>query len=433
VKKKKLLLLAPYPIINPQHGGQKRTKALYDFYKKHFSSVRFVGIYHRGFYRDHGRDDILLGQPDVIAEIDKSPQKSELIVGKSLDIDIHVRSNVAKLLMEYSPDIIHVEQVYLYAGLRILLRELNMNPQVIFGSQNIEYKMKTSILHDVKLAKADKMRIIQETQRLEECFSNEADLVIAVSEQDAQEHKAMGAKNVVIAPNGIEKALPTKHARKYWEQYKKDQDISRLVLFVGSGHPPNWKGYLDMVGDDSSFLQDGSRILLAGGISEYFKITYKYEDRSSKSRKFWKNVEPLGFLSEDSLAGLLMLCDAIILPITSGGGSNLKTAEAILSSKKIVATEYAFRGYEKYMHFPNITIVNTSDAFKDAINASLVTSSSALTEKQTKQINKVEWTYSLAPIKNAVNTMVKKRAAKDILKHTKIHRVYRRLISARQR
>src|SRR4051794_36685524 len=114
-------------------------------------------------------------------------------------------------------------------------------------------------------------------------------------------------------------------------------------------------GFVEMVGKDSSFLPEGNKIVLAGGISEYFRATYQ----GQKYVKFWKNILPLGFLSEEHLTGLLAQSDIILLPITSGGGSNLKTAEAILSGKKIVATNFAFCGFEKYARLPNIYIANS--------------------------------------------------------------------------
>ena len=41
---KKILIVTSYPIVYPQHGGQKRAKAIYGLYAKIFRSVKIVGV-----------------------------------------------------------------------------------------------------------------------------------------------------------------------------------------------------------------------------------------------------------------------------------------------------------------------------------------------------------------------------------------------------
>src|SRR5436189_111416 len=91
----KILLLSTYPIKNPKHGGQKRTSAIVEAYKKKFTSV-----------------------------------KQQMTI----------------LLKSFTPDIIHIEQPFPYLGLQPLLEELNLKPKLVFGSQNIEAPMKREIL-----------------------------------------------------------------------------------------------------------------------------------------------------------------------------------------------------------------------------------------------------------------------------------------------
>jgi glycosyltransferase involved in cell wall biosynthesis len=409
--RKKLLVIAPYPITSPRHGGQKRTKALVDNYRSFVRDVKFVAIFHKASYPDFDIDDIPLGQIENLNLIDKRPYAMDQIIGKAIDNDRHVRSQFAKVLQDYQPDIIHVEQSFLYEGLSILLNELNLHPYLIFGSQNIEYKMKDAIYDGQAIPTKEKKELVDQTRKIEERFSKEASLVVAVSEGDASQLRQMGAKRVVIAPNGIEHAQPTKKALAYWDEFKRKQGIRHMIGFVGSGHPPNYTGFIDTVGLDTRFLPKGAKIVMAGGVSEYFKATYNYKN-TKKHANLWVGVVPVGFLEEDILTGFIASCDVVLLPITSGGGSNLKTAEALLSGKKIVATDYAFRGFEAYLRLPNIWRANEKSEFQKILTDALRVSYIEPTSKERSLARRVGWTYSLKPLRIAVRRGVRKGAVK---------------------
>ena len=148
----KVLIIGSYPVVNPQHGGQKRAKAILDFYKREFGDAKYVGVFHRGQYTEWSKDDLPLGDPDIIAAVDKKPYASEIICGEAVDKDIHVRSYLAKMLLEYHPTVIHIEQPFVYLGLKPLLSELGLKPFIVFGSQNIEYILKRRIFKNLKVA-----------------------------------------------------------------------------------------------------------------------------------------------------------------------------------------------------------------------------------------------------------------------------------------
>jgi hypothetical protein len=415
---KKLLIVAPYPIAKPIHGGQKRAKAIFEFYKTIFTEVRYIGVFHRGQYPDWGKDDILLGQADLIKKIDENPHASELVSGKAIDNDIHVRSFMAKFLMDKRPDLIHIEQPYPYLGLKPLLAELTMEPKLIFGSQNTEYTMKDSIFKGLKLDKRLRESLVLSIKQLEQDLSRSADLVIAVNDRDAKVHKEMGASNCLVVPNGIEKRRPTEDALKHWEQYKSNKKIKNVITFVSGGHPPNWQGFLDTVGTDTSFIPKNSKILIAGGVSDYFKN--EFSDRN-KFSKFWLGVEPIGAISEDRLGALLSTSDVVLLPIKSGGGSNLKTAEAILSRKKIVATKYAIRGFEPYKDLPNIYVADSNQEYNRLIIKTLNTPYTQPSAKEVKLSERVQWKYCLEPLRRAVEDLV-------YAKHRRLARRLRRVV-----
>lgn len=396
----RVLLVAPYPIVEAQHGGQKRAKALFDFYDKNYKAVKFTSVFHRGHYPVWGENDLPLGDPKIIAEVDKHPYASELICGEAIDKDIHVRSYMAKMLMEFQPNVIHIEQPFAYLGLKQLLEELDQKPVIIFGSQNIEYPLKERIFKELGVTKKLSDELVRKTKDLEYALSRKADLLLAVNHEDAESHREMGAKHIIIAPNGIDIDEAPREDVQYWNQFKKREGIESIFVFIGSGHPPNWEGFLKMVGDDTSFLPKRSKIIIAGGVSDYFDSKF-----TSPSDKFWVGVKTVGKLEQGRLAGLLQVGDQILLPITTKRGSNLKTAEAILSRKKIIATSNTFHGFERFAKLPNIFIGDDKKQFKQAMLRALSEPYTPLTQKESRLTEKVQWRYCLAPVKPALDRL----------------------------
>jgi hypothetical protein len=409
--KKKVLVVSTYPILHPYHGGQKRAKAIFEFYKTNFTDAKYIGVFHRGQYPEWGPDDLPLGDPELIAKVDEAPYASELIAGEAIDKDIHVRSPIAKVLMEYKPNIIHIEQPFPYIGLKPLLLELKMHPKLIFGSQNVEYILKERIFQELKVPQKLKESYIKQTRDLEYELSKNADLVVAVNIEDASSHKKMGALNCVIAMNGIDKTSAQSSDMEYWRAYKEKHKINNILTFVGSGHPPNWEGFIKLIGTNLSFLPDDSKIIVAGGVADYFRK--EFSDKK-KYAEFWGNVELAGTIEDSRLTALLNVTDLILLPITTQRGSNLKTAEAILSGKKFVATSNTFNGFEEYKNLPNIFIADTQKDFKNTIVKALKADYVNLKPEEAKLAQKVQWEHRLKPMLKAVKRLYRPGVFKRI-------------------
>lgn len=392
---KKILVVATYPIAKPLHGGQKRVCAIIDNYRTQFSEVRFIGIFHKRLYEDFADSDIPVD--DVL--LDKQGYASDIILGGIIESKSKTRTILRDKIESFRPDIIEVEQPYLYKGIEQISKELNLDSKIVLSSHNIESKMKPEIYKDLDIETATRNKLTKAVNDLEVYATSSADLVIAVSESDAEFHRELGAKKCIVAKNGINKITPTTAAIMHWRKYKKDMKIEKIVTFVGSAHPPNWVGFDKTVGRDLSFLPPNSRLCLVGAISNFYQA-------SEKSKRFWHHASPLGQLSDDNLAGLIQESDVILLPITGGGGSNLKTAEAILSTKKIVSTAYAFRGYEEFITLPNIYIANNLDEFKRLINKAILSKYVMPTDEQRQMSEKVQWQYSLKPLVGSSRKLV---------------------------
>jgi hypothetical protein len=401
---KKILLLSTYPIKNPRHGGQKRTRAIYEAYTDNFAQVRHSAVFFRGFYADYDQDDIPLGRTgeQLVAQ---SPLTGDIVCGEAIYKDPVVKQKMTKLLLELKPDIIHIEQPFPYLGLRSLLDELNLKPQLVFGSQNIEAPMKREILESANVPTEEIDTAVRIISELDRELSQASDLVVACTGSDLEEHTKMGAKKVVLAPNGIAPIKTDESSRGHWRRQFKCLGVKHTVLFVGSAHPPNWTGFLQMVGKGLGFVPADTRIVIAGSIADYFEREIKSETPNIEDATFWLRAFSAGRLSEERLGALIEQCDIMLLPITEGGGSNLKTAEAILANKKVIATNHALRSFEWFKHFPNVWVADSQRDFQASIREALQAPFHGRTAEQTRLAQQVKWDNCLAEMVKTVGRL----------------------------
>jgi hypothetical protein len=393
---KNILIIGTYPIKKPAHGGQKRLDAIYRIYKKNFVNVRYSAVFYQGFYSDYSSFDIPLSSQSELA-VRQSPLTGDMVCGRAIYEDKIVKQKFSDMLLQFKPDIIHIEQPYPYLGLKKLLKELDIKPKLIFGSQNIEGPMKAEMLEGYKVEKNTIAHIAQQITDVEIELSQDCDLLVACTRADLEAHKAMGAVKLVLAPNGVDSINAPEAAIKLWEKRFAKHNINRQILFVGSAHPPNWFGFLKMVGKGLGFVPYDTRIVIAGSVSDIFTSEIK-KDVDIQDATFWLRAFSAGRLSEDSLSALLSLADVIMLPITEGGGSNLKTAEAIIANKKVVATSHALRSFEWFRDFPNVWVADTQKDFQEALVKALDTPAQKRNAKQESQAEQVLWEHCMAEL-----------------------------------
>lgn len=386
---KTIMLINTFPIVQAQGGGQKREEAMVKAYEKVFDRVQYVSVFYKGYYKHYTSYDIPLSSAQTDA-VNKSPHTVDMICGHAIYEDPEVKRKMTEILQRLQPDVIQVEQGFPYLGLKPLLAELGMKPKLILSSHNVEAPMKREILEGLGMKKAQVNKIVGEIEQVELEITKDAEMVIACTDADAAFYKKNGAKKVVTARNGMAKIESNEAARNKWQDFFGLHHIVHKALFVGSAHPPNWTGFTDMVGDKLGFMPFNGRVILAGGVCDYFDRTFR-EPYNPGHTTFWQRVELAGRPSDDSLGALLQLTDVIILPITEGGGSNLKTAEAILADKPIVATSHAFRSFEHLQDLPNIYIADTQKDFHTAILAAFKNEPRKRTAAQQKAAESVLW------------------------------------------
>lgn len=406
----RLVQLTTYPLKAPRHGGQLRSAAIRECYRKIGIDVETIAVMHENFYRasDRERNDIALPADSAYWD-PKFPRFSDLQTGRFLIGDALFRERFFALLRRLQPDVIQLEQPWLYPAVDRWFNEQGFNertrPRLIYSAHNIEWMLKRDELtRGNSVGEASAAQII-EVEALEREAVLHSQLIIACTEKELIELRALGTGGPatatwVTAHNGIAPFV-TEATRA--DAMKRKLGLDRYSLFVGSAHPPNANGFWEMMAPSLAFLRPDEKIVVAGGVSHFLRDHEVY--------RTWIGInEPrlqlLGEVDKDDLVALLGGAAVILLPITTGGGSNLKTAEAIYAGRPVLATAHALRGYGEATRWPTITIANTPEAFRSALREMLDTATPTLSPDYARTRSEVTWERALMPLAIAVRGLL---------------------------
>lgn len=361
----RVLTLAPYPVRRPRHGGQLRAAAMLRVYEAAGFDVHPVGFYQAEAYEagDIGPYDVAFPSDSEFRNYRgvAMPALSDFLMGPFSVASDHIFRQITDALPG-PVDVIQVEQPWLYALARWLQLEspLCRGALLVNSSHNIEAPMKRAILEQqYEPALID--HAVADMSAIERELAREAELSLAVTVEDADALLGYGAPRVLHAANGISpwEADPERCAR--WRARLPQQP---WPIFIASAHPPNYTGFLDAIGDSLACIPAGSKLVVAGGVGPHL------ERELSKSR--WRalnlsRLQVLGVLDDADLAAVKSLAHAFLLPIGGGGGSNIKTAEALYSGRPVVCTRTALRGFEHFADLPEVTIADKPEQFQAGI------------------------------------------------------------------
>lgn len=384
----RILVISQYPIHPAIHGGQKRVSAIVDAYKASHN-VRHAAVFWRGSYPvfNNNDDSVHIEITDIrlLSDIRLHPERSDLLLARGLTSQrSKAYTELRSMVKVFDPQLIHIEQPYLVACIKKMLLRMNVTPVIVHGSQNVEYQLKANIYGHSDLSARDLKYLLDNTDQVEKSATMSADINLSVSRMDMRILRGKtNSSPWFIVRNG------TEYNGVYDTSTEKDV---ASILFVGSAHPPNYIGIESML-YDTSYLNKGDHISLVGGVGDYFLSKY------NKTDIFWVGKRIIGQVSNEDLQAYIKEADVIILPITTGGGSNLKTAEALCAHKKVVATDFAFRGFEKYKSFPNIYIANSPNEFRKSILAARAAAFKPYTRREEQLIKHLSWKYTLRTLR----------------------------------
>lgn len=237
-------------------------------------------------------------------------------------------------------------------------------------------------------------------KKLELDAINGSDTIVCVSEEDTKWVKSQTEKKVILVPNGVndwntsEVGLNEAHAITSNYEY---------ALYCASAHPPNMTGFFEMFGNGFGSLRPDEKLIIAGGAG----WAIAGDVRVHQSPKLAEKVINAGFVSQPCLEGLLENAHCIVLPLTQGGGTNLKTAEALWAGRHIVATSIAMRGFEEFKDSPGVYIANNSSEFKRKLRYAMGQPKLSLTVEEIEKRKTVLWSSCLKPLMQHIKKIEK--------------------------
>ncbi|WP_225248042.1 glycosyltransferase [Mesorhizobium sp. J8] len=395
--------LGTFPIWRPVHGGQLRANAIHKVLRDCGWETRHVVVTpHRGARREMETGDFFIEMPRRFRKkMARRKWRSDVASAEFVVRSKSSRRAIAKFLDDFRPDVIALEQCWLWPALREYVETGSPEARfsIVYSSHNFEQQLPAQ--EAATAGAGTDLWSAQRAAEIESDLAAKADLVVTVSEQDAACFRKLNP-SVVIAANGI---WPRETSAGFARWASRFAGL-RTALFVGSGHPPNVRGFLQMTGPDLGFLSASERIVVVGGVADQIRNDPGFlRHRGADNAR----IELLGVQDGATLSALIELADAVMLPIVEGGGTNIKTAEALYSRKPIVATSFAFRGYEQFKHWRNVRLADRPEDFRDLLAQALRSEPEALTQADIAQLDTLLWTETLQKLPGLFAALPRRR------------------------
>ncbi|WP_430682348.1 glycosyltransferase [Mesorhizobium australafricanum] len=342
----------------------------------------------RGARREMEAGDLFIEMPRRFRKkMARRKWRSDVATAEFVAASRFHRREIAKFLDGFRPDVIALEQCWLWPALREYVETCTPEARfsIVYCSQNVEQEL---MAQEAMMSGAEvDPWSVQRAVEIESDLAAKADLVVAVSEQDAAYFRKLNP-GVVVAANGIwPREMPA--GLDHWASRLAGL---RTALFVASGHPPNANGFLEMTAPDLGFLSPAERIVVVGGVAGQIQSDPRFLRSADLNNA---RIELLGVQDGPTLSALIEFADVVMLPIVDGGGTNIKTAEALYNRKPIVATSFAFRGYEHFRHWQNVRLADNPADFQDSLVKALRSEAAVLKSTEIEQLDTLLWTETL--------------------------------------
>jgi len=388
----RVLMLGPWAIGRPRHGGQIRAASIVAAYRAAGHSVLFMGVFDpRNVPReDTTSDDIAIDQV-AMDYVEKSKRSWEFSLWDAFAEVPALFARFQDTVQRFRPDAIQLEEPYLWPVVRMLRDAGHLKGVSIIHSS---YNFETEYRRDLAELRGDTNQdLLRKVASQEEEIARSSDLVAAVSDIDANSFRRIGARRVIVVRNGGRRVDPNVASTSALNGYLGTRPFA---LFVSSAHPPNARGLLDLA--EGLIFPLPGLVVVCGGVSVLLEA-------HRRTVPLIRDARMLGIVDPSVLDALLLRASVILLPKTRGGGSNLKTAEALLTGRPLVATTQAFVGFEPWVKAPNVTVEDDPGSFWKHV-ARHLTGPAATAVPDEGHCDQLLWPACVAPLIAAVEEIV---------------------------
>ncbi len=335
------LILAPYPFMAPRHGGQIRVAALARGLADAGWQVVSASIYPEAFFPDdpRGAEDVVLTGTAVRDAALGDLLFGDLIVARLAARDAAVVERLRGLLRRLRPDVVHLEQPWLWLPLKQALKGLEQ-PAIVYSSQNIEWRMRPAMYHlDLRRPGSDAR--VAATRALEAELWRRADLIISISDIEGEEIARESGRPVAYLPPVSDLADGGVLASHRCAAEALAAGI-RYAGLLSSAYWPNLEGFFGMFPEGLGFLRSDEQIWVGGSLGGALAADPRYRDFQTLNDT---RLRQMGHVHDTDKAGFLAGAHCVLVPVRLGGGAKLKTADALASGRAVISTPQGIEGY----------------------------------------------------------------------------------------
>jgi glycosyltransferase involved in cell wall biosynthesis len=386
----RVLHLVTYPTIAPKDGGQIRVAAEVAVLREGGCDVFVLPIVGENWSRMELDDLAVVVSSSRIYQTGDPWPCHDVTLGRIASQDRHIQSEVQQRVDRVRPDVVVLDHPWLLP----VFDSLKIRVPMIYSAHNVEWRLKEKNLEII----GEPSDVVEvwgaKVRALEEQALQTAALTVAVSDSDATWLNQFTKNPVPVAKNGTSRRLASPQRVVNWTRHFGDRNIG---VFIASGHPPNAVGFWEMLGPSFGFLDPTQAVLSVGSVGAQIR-----EHRDFLRHRSVNNARCLvsGFQPDRDVAAILEMSHAALLPITAGEGSNLKTAEALVSGRPIIATSRAFRGFEAFIGEQGVLIADTNSEFRAAVKEGL--QGPRMLGAKREAADALLWSSALRPFADAV-------------------------------
>lgn len=308
----------PYPTTS---GGKSRAYNLLKFGGSGLDITLFSFV--RPNFQDEHRDELKkIGILDIhvfrrkslknLANL-KSIVHPKDSIFKYLYYDPEIEKKMIQVITENNIEVVHFESLYTayYIGENVK----RTGARQIFGSENIEYKLYEEYVKKIpRILHIPFSLQVKKIQDEEEKFAKTADVTLAVTSDEAEFFKNVGAARVVVIPNGVD-------TREFQFKPSKRRE-GRTILFVGNfSYFPNR--------DAIDFFYN--RVFKRLPRQYQFKIIGRDARKLNIQDELVETVEFVDDIKKEYYDA-----DVFVSPIRMGGGTNFKVIEAMACGLPVI-------------------------------------------------------------------------------------------------
>lgn len=334
---KKVLMIATQEIVSDQSdGGKKGSNRNWRMLKDIFGVQNITLIMYT-----NNAEDSKTGVIRLAAYNNMFSRVINILSGR-LFVSKRNEDQVVNMIVQKRYDIIFLDRT-LHGTLVEKIRTIDSRCQIWTFSHNLESNYFRNKLKRYPIISTV---ICRRVKRSEKKTIQGSDCLFVLTKRDAALNKKIYGAEVCLC-------IPTSLEDKYCENQKKSDEATKQLLFIGTMFGPNYDGIQWFVDN------------VMGKLSGYTLTIVGKNFETKRKRLQRSNVIVVGTV--DDLEGFYYGNNIIVMPIFYGDGQKVKTAEAMMYGKTIIATDEALEGYE-IENVKGIFRCNTADEFIQTIN-----------------------------------------------------------------